>query len=46
MADKTPEQTPPAFYACYTDLVAGLPPSQVREAHKRLMKCKTPLTAE
>ena len=36
----------PAFHATYADLVAGLPPCQLREAHKRLMKCKQPLTAE
>ena len=40
------QQTPPAFHEAYAGLVAGLPPSQLREAHKRLMRCKQPLTAE
>ena len=34
------------FHEAYADLVAGLPPSQIREAHKRLTTCKQPLTAE
>ena len=36
----------PLFHEAYAALVAGLPPPQLREAHKRLMKCKQPLTAE
>ena len=36
----------PTFHEAYAALVAGLSPSQLREAHKRLMKCKQPLTAE
>ena len=36
----------PTFHETYGSLVAGLPPSQLREAHKRLSKCKQPLTDE
>ena len=36
----------PTFHQSYAGLLAGLPPSQLREAHKRLTKCKHPLTAE
>ena len=36
----------PTFHETYSGLVAGLPPSQLREAHKRLSKCKQPLTDE
>ena len=35
-----------SFHPTYAGLLAGLPPSQLREAHKRLTKCKHPLTAE
>jgi hypothetical protein len=41
MAEKTP-----AFHEAYDDLVAGLPPSQLREAYKRLSTAKVPLTDE
>ena len=34
------------FHDTYAELTAGLPPSQLREALKRLSKCKTPLTDE
>ena len=38
--------TEPSFHPTYAGLLAGLPPSQLREAHKRLGRCKNPLTAE
>ena len=37
---------PIQFHESYADLIRGLPPSQLREAHRRLSKCKTPLTDE
>jgi len=41
------DDQPLKFHATYADLVAGLPPSQLKEARKRLMACKQqPLTAE
>ena len=36
----------PRFHEAYAELAAGLPPSQLREAHKRLTRCKQPLTDE
>ena len=42
----TEQQTPHAFHDVYADLVAGLPPSQLKEARKRLTTCKQPLTDE
>ena len=41
MAEKTP-----AFHEAYAGLIAGLPPSQLREAYKRLSTAKVPLTDE
>ena len=32
-----------SFHPTYAGLLAGLPPSQLREAHKRLTKCKHPV---
>ena len=40
------ESTQPTFHETYAELTAGLPPSQLREAHKRLSRCKQPLTDE
>jgi hypothetical protein len=44
MSDQPTAQ--PSFHEAYDSLVAGLPASQLREAHKRLVKCKQPLTAD
>ena len=41
MAEKTP-----AFHEAYAGLISGLPPSQLREAYKRLSTAKVPLTDE
>jgi hypothetical protein len=42
-----PEPTTKAkFHEVFNDLVAGLPPSQLKEARKRLTTCKQPLTDE
>jgi hypothetical protein len=43
MSDKP---TQPPFHEAYDALVAGLPPSQLREAYKRLSTAKVPLTDE
>ena len=40
------DQPTPRFHETYADLTRGLPPSQIREALKRLTRCKHPLTDE
>ena len=38
--------TEPSFHPTYAGLLAGLPPSQLKEARRRLSSCKQPLTDE